>query len=77
MVVILTLAIGDDFRKSLEPALLSKKLYAEKHGYTYIQGGESYWDRERPIPWSKVDFVLETLKDWPDGTLFSFRMQTL
>ena len=58
MVVILTLAIGEDFCKSLRPALLSKKTYAEKHGYTYIQGGETYWDRTKPIPWSKVTFVL-------------------
>jgi hypothetical protein len=70
MVVILTLAIGEDFRKSLKAALLFKKLYAEKHGYTYIQGGEDFWDRTRPIPWSKVNFVLENLKVWPDGTLF-------
>ncbi|NBO69977.1 MAG: hypothetical protein EBU66_06130 [Bacteroidetes bacterium] len=70
MVVILTLAIGEDFCKSLRPALLSKKTYAEKHGYTYIQGGETYWDRTKPIPWSKVTFVLENLKIFPDGTLF-------
>jgi len=69
MVVILTLAIGEDFRKSLRPALLSKKAYAERHGYTYIQGGETYWDREKPIPWSKVGFVLEHLRRLPDGTL--------
>ena len=70
MVVILTLAIGEDFRKSLAPALASKKAYAEKHGYTYIQGDERFWDRNRPIPWSKVGFVSESLKLWPDGTLF-------
>ena len=70
MVVILTLAIGNDFRKSLEPALNSKRRYAEKHGYTYVEGGENFWDRTRPIPWSKVNFVSESLKIWPDGTLF-------
>ena len=70
MVVILTLAIGEDFRKSLAPALASKRAYAEKHGYSYIQGDERFWDRNRPIPWSKVEFVSESLKLWPDGTLF-------
>ena len=66
---ILTLAIGEDFRKALAPALASKRDYAAKHGYTYVQGGEEFWDRNRPIPWSKVGFVLCTLKALPDGEL--------
>jgi hypothetical protein len=68
--IILTLAIGEDFCKSLAPALESKRAYAERHGYTYIQAGEEFWDRERPIPWSKVGFVLKTLTEFPEGTLF-------
>ena len=69
MVVILTLAIGADFRKSLAPALKTKVDYAARHGYKYIQGGEEFWDRERPIPWSKVGFVLNVLRGLPDGEL--------
>lgn len=69
MVVILTLAIGADFKKALEPALRSKREYAARHGYTYIEGGEEFWDRERPIPWSKVGFVLDTLSKLPEGDL--------
>ena len=63
---ILTLAIGTDYKKALSKALESKRIYAKKHGYTYIEAGEEYWDRHRPIPWSKVGFllyVLNTLKD--------------
>jgi len=70
MVVILTLAIGDDFRRALAPALDSKREYAGRHGYTYIQAGEEFWNRDRPIPWSKVDFVLKKLGEYPDGQLF-------
>jgi hypothetical protein len=66
---ILTLAIGHDFRKALSPALDSKRAYALKHGYTYVQGGEEFWDRERPIPWSKVNFVLDVLGRLPEGDL--------
>ena len=66
---ILTLAIGEDFRRSLGPALSSKRDYADKHGYTYLQGGEEFWDRTRPIPWSKVGFVLDVLERLPDGEL--------
>ena len=66
---ILTLAIGADFRASLSRALDSKREYAARHGYTYIQGGEEFWDRKRPIPWSKVAFVLHVLGTLPDGEL--------
>jgi hypothetical protein len=66
---ILTLAIGTDFRRSLSRALQSKVDYAARHGYTYIQGGEEYWDRQRPIPWSKVGFVLDVLRKLPEGEL--------
>jgi len=66
---ILTLAIGADYRKSLKKALELKCLYAEKHGYTYVQGGEEFWDRHRPISWSKVGFLLSFLNKLPDGSL--------
>ena len=66
---ILTLAIGADYRKSLKKALESKRLYAERHNYTYVQGGEEYWDRHRPIAWSKVGFLLSFLNKLPDGSL--------
>lgn len=64
-----TLAIGADYRKSLAPALESKKIWCEKHGYQYVQGGEEHWDRERPIAWSKVGFVLKHLAETEEGGL--------
>jgi hypothetical protein len=66
---ILTLAIGADYRKALEKALASKVFYAKQHGYTYIQGDEADWDRERPISWSKVPFLLKHLQTVPEGAL--------
>jgi hypothetical protein len=66
---ILTLAIGKDYCKCLQKGLLSKKLYAEKHGYSYIQGDEIFWDRNRPISWSKVPFLLSYLEKLPEGEL--------
>lgn len=53
-ICILTLVIGADYRRGLEKALASKRAYAERHGYTYIELGEEWWDRDRPIAWSKV-----------------------
>ena len=64
---LLTLAIGEDFRKSLKRALDSKKNYCEKKGYEYILGNEQFWDRERPIPWSKIPFLLDVLENSTDG----------
>ncbi len=69
MIIIATLAIGTDFRRRLAPALDSKRTYAAKHGYIYLQAGEEVWDRDRPIAWSKVAFVLSILERVPDGTL--------
>jgi hypothetical protein len=68
-VTILTLAIGADYQKSLEKAFESKRSYAAKHGYTYLQAGEEWWDRRRPIAWSKVPFIIDTLLKLPEGTL--------
>jgi len=67
--IIATLAIGEDFKRSLAPALKSKVDYAVRHGYTYIQGGTEVWDREKPIAWSKIPFVLGILKKAPEGAL--------
>ena len=64
---LLTLAIGEDFRKSLTKALDSKKRYCEKRGYEYVLGDEKFWDREKPIPWSKIPFLLDVLKNSSDG----------
>ena len=66
---IMTLAIGADYCKALVNAFESKRNYAEKHGYTYIQGSESFWDRERPISWSKIPFLLYYLKKIPEGSI--------
>ena len=53
-ILVLTLAIGPDYRRGLEKALQSKRAYCEKHGYEYRECHEEVWNRERPIAWSKV-----------------------
>jgi hypothetical protein len=68
-ITILTLAIGADYRRSLAKALESKRNYAQKHGCTYKEAGEEWWDRNRPTAWSKVPFILDTLKGLPEGAL--------
>ena len=53
-ILVITLAIGADYRRNLEKALKSKRDYCERHGYTYLEAHEEAWNRERPIAWSKV-----------------------
>ena len=67
--LILTLAIGVDYRKSLRKALESKRNYANKHGYKYIEAKEESWDRTRPVAWSKVPLLLSHLNSLEDGEL--------
>lgn len=70
-ITILTLAIGPDYRRSMETCLRSKRFYAEKHGYKYIEGHDEWRDNSRPIAWSKMRFYIEhlekALKEAPDS----------
>jgi hypothetical protein len=68
---IMTLAIGGDFCRDLAECLEGKRAYAERHGYTYIQGGAEHWDRSRPIAWSKIPFLLEFLRS-PQAASFDY-----
>lgn len=67
--VIVSLVIGADYKKGLQKCLDSKKAYAAKHGYEFIQGGEQFWDRTKPIAWSKIPFMAYICKKYPIGTL--------
>jgi hypothetical protein len=68
-ITITTLVIGADYKKALKPCLDSKIFYASKHEYNYIQGDEEFWDRHRPIAWSKIPFLLDVCSKLPEGAL--------
>jgi hypothetical protein len=63
-IAILTFCVGADYKKAMEPGLASKRAYAAKHGYDFHEGGEDVWDRSRPIPWSKFNFIRKHLNDY-------------
>jgi hypothetical protein len=69
MVTITTLIIGADYKKGLQDCLASKRAYAEANGYTYIEGDERFWDRKKPIAWSKIPFLLDVCSKLPEGAL--------
>ncbi len=63
-ILVLTLAIGADYRKNLTDALQSKREYCARHGYTYRECHEEVWNRDRPIAWSKVPVWKEVAGQW-------------
>lgn len=65
-IAILTLVIGADYKRDLAECLESKRKYAARNGYTYFEGDEEFWDRHRPIAWSKIPFWLHILKTYKD-----------
>ena len=67
--IITTLVIGADYKKGLQTCLNSKREYAEKHDYQYIEGGEQFWDRKKPIAWSKIPFLLNVCANAPENAL--------
>ena len=69
MVKICSLVIGDDYRKGLSKALDSKRQYAKHNNYTYIEGDEMFWDRDRPISWSKILFLQNVLSNAEENEL--------
>lgn len=67
--IVTTLVIGADYTRALQKCLDSKRSYAAAHGYTFVEGGDSFWDRKRPIAWSKIAFLLDVCERVPEGTL--------
>jgi hypothetical protein len=63
-IAILTFCVGPDYKRAVDPGLQSKRDYAKRHGYTFLEGGEDVWDRSRPIPWSKYTFIKKYLDDY-------------
>lgn len=71
-IAVLTFAVGADYKKAMEPGMASKRAYCQQHGYTFLEGGEDVWDRKKPIPWSKINFIIKYLEEydylfWSDG----------
>lgn len=63
-IAMLTFCVGADYKRAMKPGLDSKRAYCKKHGYDFLTDGEDVWDRDRPIPWSKFNFILKYLDDY-------------
>lgn len=63
-IAIITLCVGPDYVRAMEPLLESKRLYAKKHGYDFLVGNSDVWDRRRPAPWSKFNMIQKYVDDY-------------
>jgi hypothetical protein len=66
---ITTLCIGADYKKALDSCIQTKRDYVARHGYTFIEGDEKFWDRRKPIAWSKIPFLLDVCSSLPEGAI--------
>ena len=60
-IAMVTLAVGNDYKEAIKIGIDIKRLYCKRYGYDFIYGGETR-DPSRPIPWSKIMILLETMK---------------
>lgn len=58
-ICILSLYLGDKYKRITEPSHLSKKWYSKKHNYDYKFDDEDFYDNTRPKPWSKINQILK------------------
>jgi hypothetical protein len=63
-IAVITFLVGPDYKRWMEPGLASKREWCKKQGYDFHCGGDSIWDRSRPIPWSKLLYLQQFLKDY-------------
>jgi len=64
-IAILTFCVGADYKRAMKPGLDSKRDYAKRHGYEFItEGCEECWDKSKPIPWSKFNYILKHINDY-------------
>ena len=68
---VFSLTIGDEYKDVTKYGRLSKVNYCKKHNYDFIED-ESIWDKNRPIPWSKILLLEKYISNydyvvWMDG----------
>jgi len=65
-IAILSLAIGDEYKKVVRYGIRGKKEWCEKQGYTYIDDEKGIVDKTRELQWAKIPLILKHLPlfDW-------------
>lgn len=63
-ICLLTLVIGKEYYDTVKLGIDSKKKYCAKHGYDFIIGDETIYDRDRPIAWSKIKMIQKYIHNY-------------
>jgi len=69
-IAMVTLCLGEHYKKMMAPGIRSKEEYCAHHGYDFFVGGEDVYDASRPHSWSKLTMVKKILPDY-DYVFFS------
>ena len=77
---ICTLSIGESYKRYTRYTTQNKKIYCEKHGYTFIEDDDVY-NKDKPIPWSKLLLMNKYLSDfdylvWIDADIYIMNKET-
>ncbi len=73
-ILVLTIRVGEWYRKTTKYAFQVLQQYCNKHNYDLLESDISL-DTTRPIPWSKIPFILNHLNKydfivWIDADIF-------
>lgn len=73
-IAVLSLTVGDEYKKITKYGRLTKLQYCQRHGYDFIDE-ESIVDSTRPLSWSKIPLILKYLPRydyvvWIDGDTY-------
>lgn len=62
-IALVTLVVGKEYKEATLAGIYSKERYCKQHGYDFILC-ETYLDPQRPVPWSKIKLLQETLPNY-------------
>jgi len=71
-IAILTVAVGADYCKAMAPGLESKRNYARKHNYTYVEYNDAIYEKARPVAWYKLMALKKYLTTTPNPAQWVF-----
>lgn len=61
-IAVCSLSIGEKYKNMVKYGIRTKEQYCKKHNYDYYDE-EKYYDRDRPIAWSKINIINSCLND--------------
>jgi len=70
VITVVTLVLGDEYKRITSPGVTTKMEYCNSKGYRFVVGGEEYWDKSRPLAWSKIIVLRKVLEEGKDHFLF-------